>query len=296
MPKLWARGINTERGIELAEVKWIKIVTDIFDDEKILLIEQMPEADSIIVIWFKILTLAGKTNNSGVLMFNNKIPYTNEMLSTIFRRPLNIIRLALKTFEEFEMIEVFNNTITIPNWSKHQSLEQMEQRKEYMKNYMREYREKQKLLIECKPNSKPNGKVNVNEADIDKELELDIDNIYSDLFSHWTSQKELIQHREMTNEHKKAMKYALKRNSKEEIIIAITRLATVIADENYYYKHKWSLDNFLKQSNGYKNWLDDGQYWVNYIEQRGKEVGTHWKSTTEKNSEAKKDYSYLVNS
>ena len=31
----------------MAEVKWIKIVTDIFDDEKILLIESLPEAESI---------------------------------------------------------------------------------------------------------------------------------------------------------------------------------------------------------------------------------------------------------
>ena len=36
----------------MSEVKWIKIVTDLFEDEKILLIETMPKADSIIVIWF----------------------------------------------------------------------------------------------------------------------------------------------------------------------------------------------------------------------------------------------------
>ena len=35
----------------MAEVKWIKITTDVFDDEKILLIESMPSADSIITIW-----------------------------------------------------------------------------------------------------------------------------------------------------------------------------------------------------------------------------------------------------
>ena len=50
----------------MAEVKWIKITTDIFDDEKILLIESLPDSDSIIVIWFKLLCLAGKMNNSGV--------------------------------------------------------------------------------------------------------------------------------------------------------------------------------------------------------------------------------------
>jgi len=163
----------------LADVKWIKIVTDIFDDEKILLIESIPEADSIIVIWFKLLTLAGKINNGGVLMFNEKLPYTDEMLATIFRRPVNTVRLAINTFEKFGMVEVINNTITIPNWSKHQTLDQLENRKEYMRTYMQEYREKQKLLAEGKTNSKPNSKANVNEAegdiDIDKELDIEED-------------------------------------------------------------------------------------------------------------------------
>ncbi|EJP6471398.1 phage replisome organizer N-terminal domain-containing protein [Clostridium botulinum] len=128
------------------KVKWIKIVTDIFDDEKILLIENIPEADSVIVIWFKLLCLAGKMNNSGVFMLNEKIAYTDEMLATIFRRPLNTVRLAINTFEQFGMIEVIDNVITIPNWSKHQTLDQLEERKEYMREYMKGYREKQKLL------------------------------------------------------------------------------------------------------------------------------------------------------
>ena len=159
-----------------ANVKWIKIVTDIFDDEKILLIESIPEADAIIVIWFKLLTLAGKINNGGVLMFNEKLPYTDEMLATIFRRPINTVRLAIKTFEQFGMVETINNTITIPNWSKHQTLDQLEERKEYMKNYMRDYREKQKQLAEGKL-CKVNSKANVNS--LEEEVEEDIDNIYS---------------------------------------------------------------------------------------------------------------------
>ncbi|AUN25422.1 hypothetical protein RSJ21_09230 [Clostridium botulinum] len=163
------------------KVKWIKIVTDIFDDEKILLIENMPEADSIIVIWFKLLCLAGKNNNSGVFMLNDKIPYTDEMLATIFRRPLNTVRLAINTFEQFGMIEVMDNVITIPNWSKHQTLDQLEERKEYMREYMKGYREKQKLLAtgECKVNSKTNSKVNskanVNPLDIEEDKDIDIE-------------------------------------------------------------------------------------------------------------------------
>ncbi|EPY2295886.1 phage replisome organizer N-terminal domain-containing protein [Clostridium sporogenes] len=163
------------------KVKWIKIVTDIFDDEKILLIENMPEADSVIVIWFKLLCLAGKMNNSGVFMLNEKIAYTDEMLATIFRRPLNTVRLAINIFEQFGMIEVIDNVITIPNWSKHQTLDQLEERKEYMREYMKGYREKQKLLAtgECKVNSKTNSnvnsKANVNTLDIEEDKDIDID-------------------------------------------------------------------------------------------------------------------------
>jgi len=164
----------------MAVVKWIKIVTDIFDDEKMLIIESMPEADSIIVIWFKLLCMAGKTNNSGVFLLNDKIAYTDEMLAAIFRRSLNVIRLALKTFQNLGMIEIINNAITIPNWSKHQTLDQLEERKEYMKNYMQKYRENQKLLASgegCKVNSningKANSKANVNSLDIDIDIDID---------------------------------------------------------------------------------------------------------------------------
>lgn len=169
----------------MADVKWIKIVTDIFDDEKILLIESMPEHDSIIVIWFKLLCFAGKQNNSGVIMLNERIAYTDEMLATVFRRSVNTVRMALKTFEDFDMIRIVDGVITIPNWGKHQNLDQLENKKEYMRNYMREYREKQRLLTAGEPSPTPsdppseapagedscktNGKANVSQADKEKD-------------------------------------------------------------------------------------------------------------------------------
>lgn len=153
-----------------SDVKWIKITTSVFDDEKILLIESLPEADSIIVIWFKLLCLAGKQNNSGVFMMNDSIPYTDKMLATIFRRKETTVQLALQTFEQFGMIELIDGVVTIPNWGKHQNLDQLEHKKQYMKNYMREYREKQKA-ISCKYSCKTNSKTNVSEADKERDKE-----------------------------------------------------------------------------------------------------------------------------
>ena len=131
----------------MAEVKWIKIVTDVFDDEKTLMIETLPEADSLIVIWFKLLCLAGKQNNSGVFLMG-RMPYTDEMFATVFRRPINTVRLALRTFEDFGMIEIINDTVTIPNWDKHQSLDAYEKRKERDRLYQAERRAAQKKIAE----------------------------------------------------------------------------------------------------------------------------------------------------
>ena len=153
-----------------SDVKWIKITTDIFDDEKILLIESLPDAYAIITVWFKLLCLAGKQNNSGVFMMG-KIAYTDKMLATIFRMKESSVQLALQTFEQFGMVEIIDGVITIPNWGKHQNLDQMENRKEYMKNYMQEYRAKQKALTDGKTNCKPNSKPNVRQAEEDKERE-----------------------------------------------------------------------------------------------------------------------------
>ena len=130
----------------MSDVKWIKITTDIFDDEKILLIESLPDADAIIVIWFKLLCLAGKMNNSGVFMMNNRIAFTDKMLATIFRRKESTVQLALSTFAAYGMIEVIDDVITIPNWGKHQNLDSIESKNEYMREYMKEYRKKQKKL------------------------------------------------------------------------------------------------------------------------------------------------------
>lgn len=138
----------------MADVKWIKIVTDIFDDEKMLLIESLPSADSIMVVWFKLLCLAGKTNNSGVFIFNDRIPYTDEMLASIFRRDVNIVRMALKTFETFGMIEIIDNVITIPNWSKHQTLDAYERQKERDRLKKQKARAEKKALISGKSGDK----------------------------------------------------------------------------------------------------------------------------------------------
>jgi predicted phage replisome organizer len=161
----------------LADVKWIKITTDIFDDEKILLIESLPDSYAIITVWFKLLCLAGKQNNSGVFMMG-RIAYTDKMLATIFRMKESTVTMALRTFEEFGMVEIVDGVITIPNWGKHQSLDAYEKKKAYDRKYRMEQREKQRLLAAGSNDDRTASRttVVVPEEDIeeDKDIEEDI--------------------------------------------------------------------------------------------------------------------------
>ena len=155
----------------MADVKWIKITTDIFDDEKILLIESMPDSYAMITVWFKLLCLAGKQNNCGVFTMG-QIAYTDKMLATIFRMKESTVTMALQTFEQFGMVKIIDGVITIPNWEKHQSLDVLEQAKEKTRQRVARHREKQKLLAEG--NVTRNATVTFCNADrIDKERDKD---------------------------------------------------------------------------------------------------------------------------
>lgn len=126
----------------MAEIQWIKLKVDMFDNEKIKLIEAMPDADSILVIWIKLLTYAGKSNSSGYIMLTENIPMNEEELATIFNRPLNTVRYAIQIFERYGMIERQNETIKIKNWEVHQNIEGMEKIRE--QNRIRKQRQRKK--------------------------------------------------------------------------------------------------------------------------------------------------------
>lgn len=163
----------------MAEIQWIKLKVDMFDNEKIKLIEAMPDADSILVIWIKLLTYAGKVNSSGYILLTENIPMNEEELATIFNRPLNTIRYALQIFERYGMVERDNDAIRIKNWGSHQNVEGMDKIKE--QNRIRKQRQREKKKEEL-PEIDKNKDSHVTsrdghatEGEREEELEEDID-------------------------------------------------------------------------------------------------------------------------
>lgn len=160
----------------MAEVKWIKITTNMFDDEKIKLIDAMPERDTIFYVWIRLLTQAGKTNAGGYIFLSENVPYTDEMLSTLFNRQINSIRLALKALNDFGMIEINEkHLIKISNWGKHQNIEGMEKVREQNRIRKQKQRTKTKELGEGEKEDVTPMSRDSHATDIDIDIEEDID-------------------------------------------------------------------------------------------------------------------------
>lgn len=155
----------------MADVKWVKIVTSIFDNRKIRQIEAMPESDSILVIWFKLICLAGTTNDNGMVYFTPEIPYTEEMLATQFNRPLPVVRLALQTFQVFGMVEVVDDFLHLSSWDKYQNTDGMDRIREQNRIRKQRQRERERLELDSGHVTSRDSHAIDKEGDIEEERE-----------------------------------------------------------------------------------------------------------------------------
>lgn len=129
----------------MADIKWVKVATDIFSNRKIRQIEAMPEGDTMSLIWIKLICLAGQINDNGNIYITDGIPYTPESLSRELGRDTGVVRLALDTFTKFNMIDCDEDGIIhITGWSEYQSVDGMERAKNRNRERQQKFRDKQK--------------------------------------------------------------------------------------------------------------------------------------------------------
>lgn len=129
----------------MADVKWIKITTDMFDNRKIKHLRKLPDGNSIVLIWVMLLTMAGRCNANGMIFLTENIPYTPKMLADELGFEENLVRLALDALERLNMIRD-DNFLTIPGWEEYQNIEGMDKIREQNRLRKQKQRENQKLL------------------------------------------------------------------------------------------------------------------------------------------------------
>lgn len=86
---------------------YLKLRDNFFDNDDIAILESMPDGILYSNILLKLYLRSLKSN--GKLMFNDRIPYNAQMLSTITRQPIAVVEKAVGIFKEMGLIEVLDN-------------------------------------------------------------------------------------------------------------------------------------------------------------------------------------------
>ena len=130
----------------MAEVKWVKLTTDMFDNRKIRHLRRLPEGNNIVLIWVMLLTMAGRCNSGGMIFLTENIPYTPKMLADELDFEESTVLLALEALERLDMILTDNGVFTIAGWEEYQNIEGMDKIREQNRLRKQRQRENQKLL------------------------------------------------------------------------------------------------------------------------------------------------------
>lgn len=128
----------------MADLQWLKLSTNFFDNNKIKLLESEGDGDTLIRVWIQLLTTAMKCNYQGRLAITEDKPMTVDEFSKIMGKSRKKITKCLEKFEELKMIIIEDNFYKIKNWSKYQSADKLEEIRLQNRLRQQKYRENMK--------------------------------------------------------------------------------------------------------------------------------------------------------
>jgi predicted phage replisome organizer len=134
----------------MKDIFWIKLSADFYENRKIRKIVKLKDGYVMVAVWFKMLCVAGNTNDNGLLFFSSKEPYTSELLAEEMNLSEDFIKETIRVFESKEMIEIENKVLAIKNWEKYQNIAKMATVREYNKLRKREQRARQKESLQLR--------------------------------------------------------------------------------------------------------------------------------------------------
>lgn len=79
------------------------------------------------------------------------------------------------------------------------------------------------------------------------------ESIYILVFDHW-NQQNIIAHKKLTDDTRSVIARTLRSYSAEEIKVAISNYAEIVNNEQYFFKYKWTLRDFLRR--GLEKFID----------------------------------------
>lgn len=158
----------------MAEVKWIKLTTDMFDNRKIKHLRRLPDGNNIVLLWIMLLTMAGRCNAGGMIFLTENIPYTTKMLADELGFEENTVILGIQVLGSLNMVVTESGHFKIAGWEEYQNTAGLETIREQNRLRKQKQREKERLL----EGTSRDGHVTVtlcHATDIDKEKDIELD-------------------------------------------------------------------------------------------------------------------------
>ena len=162
----------TCKGDKMADTKkyyWLKLKRDFFKRHDVAVIESMQNGDKYLLFYMKLLVES--IDHEGALRFSDTVPYNDTMLAAITRTDIDIVRSAVKVFQEFGMMDMLDDGTLFMK-----QVETMIGDETEWASKKRLYREKQRQ-IDTKEGQKRtlSDKSKRLEIELDKEIEKEIE-------------------------------------------------------------------------------------------------------------------------
>ena len=240
---------------------YLKLKDDFFDTDAMILLENMQDGHLYSNILLKLYLRSLK--GDGKLMFNNKIPYNSSALAQVTRHSVGTVEKALDIFKQLELVEILDNGAIymsdIQNFIGESSTE-ADRKREYRR---RIENDKIKKLGQMSGQSSDKSP-----PEIEKEIDIELEKYIHHIFQFWNEQQ-IIKHRKMNQKTKSHINARLGDYSVEELKQAISNYRKVLDSDEYFWTHKWTLQEFMKPNN-VERFIDDADPFNNFKKSKSK--------------------------
>lgn len=121
---------------------WIRLSTNMFDNRKIKQIEAASKGKQMLLLWVRLICLAGAINDGGLVYVTAGVPYTLEGLAVELKETKALVKKALDLFEAYGMVEYDENgCLFLSGWEEHQNVMGLEKIREQTRERVRRYRQ-----------------------------------------------------------------------------------------------------------------------------------------------------------
>ena len=142
---------DRENGGEMTSAKWLKLNIDMFDKWQIKELRSLPEGDTAMVIYLYLLTQAVRSNQGGVLVFNEHIPITNTSIANQLGIKERTVDMAIQALIQLELLTDVDGILNVVGLEEFMYTDPMELIRQKDRERKRKLRERQKQnLIDVK--------------------------------------------------------------------------------------------------------------------------------------------------